>query len=92
MVEKVENSLKYIKNENKINTGGPRYMRTFYLRFRVYAIEIMAYLRNVSSYLPMLLVSLYANSLYANHFFRSLSIAYNEVHLYYNAETMQTKN
>ena len=58
-------------------------MRTFYLRFHVYAIEIMAFLRNVSSYLPMLLVSLYANSLYAKHFFRSLSIAYNEVHLYF---------
>jgi hypothetical protein len=43
-------------------------MRAFYLRFRVYAIEIMAFQRNISSYLPMLLVSLYANSLYANHF------------------------
>ncbi len=49
-------------------TGGPRYMRTFYLRSRIYAIEIMAFQRNISSYLPMLLVSLYANSLYANHF------------------------
>ncbi len=54
-------------------TGGPRYMQTFYLRF----------LRNVSSYLPKLLVSLYADLLYANHFFRSLTIAYNEMHLYF---------
>ncbi len=64
-------------------TGGPRYMQTFYLRFREYAIEIMPFQRNITSYLPMLLVSLYANSFYANHFFRSLSIAYNEVRLYY---------
>ncbi len=28
-------------------------MRTFYLRFCVCAIEIMAFQRNVSSYLPM---------------------------------------
>jgi hypothetical protein len=66
-------------------------MRTFYLRFCVYAIEIMAYLRSISSYLPMLLVSLYADLLYANHFFRSLSIAYNEVHLYYIKETLNKK-
>ncbi len=26
----------------KDNTGGPRYLRTFYLRFRLYAIKIMA--------------------------------------------------
>ena len=64
------------------STGGPHYMRTFCLQFHVYAIKIMAFLRDVSSYLPMLLVSLYGNSLCANHFFRSLSIAYNEVHLY----------
>ena len=51
-----------------LNTGGPCYMRTFYLRFHVYAIEIVAFLRNISSYLPMLLVSLYVNLLYANHF------------------------
>ena len=65
-----------------MSTGDPRYMRTFYLQFRVYAIEIMAVLRSVSSYLPMLLALLYADSLNANHYFRSLSIAYNEVHLY----------
>ena len=35
------------------NTGGPRY-----LRFRVYAIEISAFHRNVSSDVPMFLVSL----------------------------------
>jgi len=57
-------------------------MRTFYLRFRIYAIKIMAFQRNVSSNLPMLLVSLYANLLYASKFFRSLSLAYNEVRLY----------
>jgi len=59
-------------------------MWTFYLQFCAYAIEIMAFQRNGFSYLPMLLVLLYANSLYANHFFRSLSIAYNKVHLYSN--------
>jgi len=46
------------------------------------AIKIMAFQRNVSSNLPMLLVSLYANLLYASQFFRSLSIAYNEDRLY----------
>ncbi len=61
-------SLSY-QTEMLVHTGSPRYMRTFYLRFHVYAIEIMAFLRNISSYLPMLLVSLYANLLYANHFF-----------------------
>jgi len=62
-------------------------MRTFYLRFRVYAIKIMAFQRNVSPNLPMLLVSLYANSLYASQFFRSLSIAYNEGRLYSEKKT-----
>ncbi len=62
---------------NHYDTGGPRYMQTFYVRFRVYAIKIMAFQRNVSSNLPMLLVSLYASQ-----FFRSLSIAYNEGRLY----------
>jgi len=57
-------------------------MRTFYLRFRVYAIKSMTFQRNISSNLPMLLVSLFANSLYASHFFRSLSMAYNEGRLY----------
>jgi hypothetical protein len=31
-------------------------MRTFYLRFRVYAIKIIAFQRNASSNLPMQLV------------------------------------
>ncbi len=34
----------------------------------------------------MLLASLYANSLYASQFFRSLSIAYNEGRLYFKNE------
>jgi len=64
------------------HTGDPRYMRTFYLPFHIYVIKIMAYQRNISSNLPMLLVSLYANSLYASQFFGSLSIEYNEGRLY----------
>jgi len=31
------------------NTGGPRYMRSFYLRFHVYAIEKLAFFWNLSS-------------------------------------------
>ncbi len=46
----------------KVSTGGPRYMQTFYLRFRVYAIEIKAFQRNLSFNLPKLLVLLNANS------------------------------
>jgi len=63
-------------------TGGPRYIRTFYLRFHIYAIKIMAFQRNLSSNIPKLLVSLYANLLYVSQFFKSLSIAYNEGPLY----------
>ena len=59
------------------STESPRYLRSFYLRFRVYAIELSAFQRNVTSNLPMFQVSLYAN-----HFFKSLSIAYNEGYLY----------
>ncbi len=33
--------------------GGPRYMWTFYLRFHVYAIKIMAFQRNLSSNGPI---------------------------------------
>jgi len=65
-------------------------MRTFYLRYRVYAIKSMIFQRNISSNLPMLLVSLFANSLYASHFLgpylwhimRAASMAYNEGRLY----------
>lgn len=63
------------------SSGGPRYMLTFYLQFFVFAIKIMAF-HMVSSYFPILLVSLYVNSFYAGQFFRSLSIPYNEGHLY----------
>ncbi len=63
-------------------TGGPRYMRSFYLQFRVYAIENRPFLRNFSPNLQASLVFLYANSLYASLIFWSLSLAYNEVHLY----------
>jgi len=75
----------YSKNSDMLLliTVGPRYMPTFYLRFCIYAIEIMAFQRKVSFNLPMLLVSLYANSYYASQFFRSLSIAYNKDHLYF---------
>ncbi len=58
-------------------------MRTFYLRFCIYSTKIMAFQRNVSSNLPMKLVWLYANLLYSNQFFRSLSIAYNKGCLYF---------
>ncbi len=60
-------------------------MRSFYLRFRVYAIQKWPLLWNLSSDLQSPLVFLYANSLYASLFFESLSLAYNEVHLYYRA-------
>ena len=57
-------------------------MRSFYLRFRVYAIENRPFLRNISPNLQASLVFLYANSLYASLIFWSLSLAYNEVRLY----------
>ncbi len=66
----------------RLNDSGPHFMLTFYLRFHIYAIEIMSFQRNISSYLPMLLVSLYVTLLYSSHFFRSLSIANNKVRLY----------
>ncbi len=62
--------------------GGPHYMRPFYLQFRVCAIEKWPFSWNLSSNLQLSLVFLYANSLYASLFFESLSLAYNEVHLY----------
>jgi hypothetical protein len=59
-------------------------MRTIYLRFCAYVVEIMAFQRNVPSTLS---VTLCAESLYANLFFRSLSIAYNEDHIDHNIRT-----
>jgi len=73
------------KEKKHRNTGGPRYLRTFYLRFHLYVIKIMAFQRNASSNLPMLLVSLYANSLYAIQFLGPYlsHIMTNEGRLYY---------
>ncbi len=67
-----------------ICTGGPRYMKPFYLRFHVYAIEKWPFSWNLSSTLQLFLVFLYANLLYASLFLESLSLAYKEVRLYYN--------
>jgi len=64
-------------------TGSPRYMRSFYLRFRVYAIRKWPFYWNLTSNLQSSLVFLYANSLYASLFLESLSVEYNEVHLYF---------
>jgi len=58
-------------------------MRSFYLRFRVYAIQKWPFFWNLSSNYQSALVFLYANSLYASLFLESLSLAYNEVQLYY---------
>ena len=69
------------------NTGGPRYMRSFYLRFCVYAIEKWPFSQNLSSNLWYFQVFLYANSLYASLFLESLSLAYNEVRLYIHTHT-----
>ena len=49
-------------------TGGPRYMRSVFLWFRVHAIEILVFQRSLTSNSPKLLVSCYANLLYANLF------------------------
>jgi len=57
----------------KDNTGGPRYMLSFYLRIRVYANEKWPFFWNLSSNLQWSLVFLYANSLYASIFLESLS-------------------
>jgi len=65
-----------------INTGGPRYMQSFYLRC-VYAIEKWSFFWNLSSNLQSILVFLYANLLHASLFLEFLSIEYNEVHLYW---------
>jgi len=67
-------------------TGGPRYMRSFYLQFRVYAIQKWPFFWDPSSNLQSSLVFLYVNLLYASLFFwspYSLSLAYNKVHLYF---------
>ena len=64
------------------NTGGPRYMQSFYLRFHVYATQNWPFFWNPSSNLHSSLVFLYAISLYASLFFQSLSLTYNEGHLY----------
>ncbi len=72
------------EKEKKLSyTGSPRYMRSFYLRFRAYAIENWPFLRNLSPNLWVSLVFLYSNSLYTSLIFWSLSLAYNEVCLYF---------
>ena len=53
-------------------------MTSFYLRFCVISVETLALNVNLSSNLPLLLVSLYANSFYALF---PLSIPYNEGNL-----------
>ena len=65
-------------------------MRSFYLQFRIYATENWPFFWNLSSNLQSSLVFLYANSLYASIFFRSLSLAYNERHLYYFCSLKKT--
>jgi hypothetical protein len=79
---------------NFFYTGGPRYMRSFYLRFRVYMSQAFAEIRhfhtiqkwpffwNLSSNYQSSLVFLYANSLYLSLFLEFLSLAFNEVQLY----------
>jgi hypothetical protein len=59
-------------------TGGPLYMRSFYLRIRVSAIANWPFFWNLSPNLQSFLVFLYASLI-----FWSLSIAYNEVQLYF---------
>jgi len=68
---------------NWSHTGGPCYMRSFYMRFCVYAIQKWAFFWNLSSNYQASLVFLYAKySLYAILFLESLSLAYNEVQLF----------
>ncbi len=67
---------------NNVSTGSPRYMRSFFLRFRIYLNEKWPFSWNLSSNLWYSQVFLYANSLYSSLFLESLSLAYNEVHLY----------
>ncbi len=59
-------------------------MRSFYLQFRIYAIQKLPFFWNLSSNLQSSLFFLYANSLYTSQLLESLSLAYNEVHLYYS--------
>jgi len=54
-------------------------MQSFYLQFRD---PELAFFWNQSSNYQSSLVSLYANLLYSSLFLESLSIVYNEVHLY----------
>ena len=63
-------------------TGVPRYIRSFYLRFRVYATENWQFFWKLSSNLQSSLDFLFANSLYASIFFWSLSLPDNEGYLY----------
>jgi len=60
------------------NTGGPHYMRSFYLQIHVYAIEKWPFFWNLSSNLQWSFVFLYVNSWYSSIFLESLSLAYNE--------------
>ncbi len=64
------------------NTDSPRYIRSFYLQFCVYAIQKWPLFWNLSSDLKQSLVFLDANLLYVSIFLESLSLAYNKVHLY----------
>ena len=71
-----------VPKEVSTNTGGPRYMLYFYLRFREYAIVIfLAFQRKGSSnYLYYLSREKQIRYLNANTF-SGLSIAYNEINL-----------
>ena len=73
---------KYLET-NTLKYRRPRYVRSFFLQFRVCATENWPFFWNLSSNLQSSLVFLYANSLYASIFFRSLSLAYNEGNLYF---------
>jgi len=57
-----------VANMSNAYTGGPRYMRSFYLWFRIYAIQKWPFFWNLSSNYQSSLVFLYANSLYASLF------------------------
>jgi len=67
--------------------GGPRHLRSYYLRFQVYATENWLFFWNLSPSLQSSLdffmgtPFLYANLSYAIIYFWSLSIAYYEGHL-----------
>jgi hypothetical protein len=53
---------KLIERENVLNTGGPCYTRSFYLRFRSFAVQKLPFSKNQSFNLSLTLVFLFAIS------------------------------